>query len=276
MDNNLQGVGSAPGLVERAKTMIVSPKSEWPKVAAEPDSVRAVFVGYVVPLAAIGPIAGLIGGQLFTTSVLGITYRPSLTSGLTTAITSYVLGLASIFIVAWVASFLASKFGGKEDFARAFKLCAYAFTAAWVAGIFGLIPALGVLSLLGLYSLYVLYLGAEPMMAVPQDKAAGYTAVTVIAAIVVYIVIGVVAASVATATGTSAAIASGINDGDRVEVNVPGYGELKIEDNGDTQTMEVPGMGTVEVSKDGQVVRIDGENFNAEVTDPEAAAEEAE
>jgi hypothetical protein len=40
--------------------------------------------------------------------------------------------------------------------------------------------------------------------------------------------------------------------------------------------MEIPGMGTVEVTRDGDTVRIDGENFDAEVTDPEAAAEEAE
>jgi hypothetical protein len=71
MDNNLQGVGSAPGLVERAKAMIVSPRSEWPKVAAEPDDVRNVFMRHVVPLAAIGPIAGLIGGQLFVASSSG-------------------------------------------------------------------------------------------------------------------------------------------------------------------------------------------------------------
>jgi hypothetical protein len=271
MDDNLQGVGSAPGLVERAKAMIVSPKSEWPKVAAETDDVRNVFMRYVVPLAAIGPLAGFIGGQAFGLGAFGISYTPSLMGGLTTAITSYVLALASIFLISWIASFLAAKFGGKESFARAFRLCAYAFTAAWVAGIFGLVPALGILSLLGLYSLYVFYLGAEPMMGVPQDKAAGYTAVTVIAAFVLYLLAGVVVGAVAaTGSGRLSGLSSSAA-GDTVEVNVPGYGQMRIEDNGDTQTMEIPGVGTVEVTRDGDTLRIDGENFDAEIEDPQPA-----
>jgi len=271
MDNNLQGVGSAPGLVERAKAMIVSPKSEWPKVAAEPDDVRNVFMRHVVPLAAIGPVAGLIGGQLFGYGGFGFSYRPGLVVGLTGAITSYVLALASIFVISWIASFLAAKFGGKESFARAFRLCAYAFTAAWVAGIFGLVPALGILSLLGLYSLYVFYLGAEPMMGVPQDKAAGYTAVTVIAAFILYFVAAAIVGAVAfTGAGSMSGLSSN-GSGDTVEVNVPGYGQVRIEDNGDTQTMEIPGVGTVEVTRDGDTVRIDGENFDAEIEDPQPA-----
>ena len=56
-------------------------------------------------------------------------------------------------------------------------------------------PPLGVLGLLGLYSLYVLYVGATPMMGVPQDKAAGYVVITIVAAIIVYFVIGAVAAA---------------------------------------------------------------------------------
>ena len=260
-----------PGIVARAKAMIVSPKSEWPRVASETESVRDVFVGYVVPLAAIGPAASFIGGQIFGFGALGITYRPGLIEGLTGAIANYVLGLLSIFLISWIASFLAPKFGGREDFGRAFRLCAYSFTAAWVAGIFGLVPALGILAVLGLYSLYLFYLGAEPMMGVPKDKAAGYTAVTVIAAIVLYFVAGLVAAALTPGGGTAAGLAAGDDGSGTVEVNVPGYGQLRVEDHGDTQTMEIPGVGTVEVTRDGDTVRIDGENFNAEIEDSRTA-----
>lgn len=259
-----------PGLVDRAKAMIVSPKDEWPKVAAETQSVRDIFVGYVVPLAAIGPIASFVGGQLFGYGAFGITYRPSLMASLTAAITGYVLALVSIFVISWIASFLASKFGGKEDFTRAFRLCAYSMTAAWVVGIFGLIPALGVLGLLGLYSLYVFYLGAEPMMGVPQEKAVGYTAVTVLAAIVLYFVVAAVAAAVTGITGGAAGIASRDSDSSRMEMNIPGYGEVRVDTNGDTQTVEIPGMGTVEVTQDGNTVRVQGEGFNAEIEEPPA------
>ena len=66
-----------------------------------------------------------------------------------------------------------SRFGGLADRASAFKLVVYGSTAAWVAGVFQLIPGLGLLALLGLYSLYLYYVGATPVMRVPQDKAAG-------------------------------------------------------------------------------------------------------
>jgi hypothetical protein len=277
MNDTIQPAGPSKGLVERAKAMILSPKSEWPVVAAEADSVQSVFVKYVVPLAAIGPIASLIGGQVFGYGALGFSYRLSLMSSLTTTITQYVLTLLGVFLVAWIANFLSPKFGGKNSFASAFKWCAYAFTAGWVAAVLGIIPALGIIALLAsLYSLYVLYLGATPVMAVPQDKAAGYTAVTVIATIVVYIVVATVAGSLTASLNpiNAATIASLDGSADQVEVNVPGYGQVKVTDNGDRQTVEIPGMGKVEAKRDGDTVTIEGEGFKAEVRDTTKTAAE--
>jgi len=69
----------------------------------------------------------------------------------------------------------------------------------------------------------------------------------------------------------AAAIAANDDAAGTMEMSLPGYGNLKVEDNGDRQTMEIPGMGKVEITKDGDTVKIEGENFNAEVKDPEAA-----
>lgn len=266
-----QQAEATDGLVARAKAMIFSPTLEWPKVAAEADSVQDVVLRYVAPLAAITPLAGLIRGQMFGIGVLGVDFRPPLMGALTTAITSYVLALASIFAVSWIAAYLAARFGGQASFARAFKLCAYSFTAAWVVGVFGLIPSLGVLSLLGLYSLYVFYLGATAMVGVPQDRAGGYTAVTFIAAVLLYLVAGAITA---VAFGPLVSITSAsteAGDDAQVEVNVPGYGDVRISNDGQTQTVEAPGLGTVEVTQDGESVTINGEEFSAEITDAPAA-----
>jgi hypothetical protein len=109
------------------------------------------------------------------------------------------------------------------------------------------------------------------MMGVPQDKATAYTAVTVVVAIIVNIVVGVIAGAITGGFGTAAAIAANDDAAGTMEMSLPGYGNLKVEDNGDRQTMEIPGMGKVEITKDGDTVKIEGENFNAEVKDPEAA-----
>lgn len=184
------------GLVARAKAMIVSPKPEWAEIAGERTEPAKVLTGYALPLMAIGPVATFIGQQLFAPSYAGITFRPTLAQGLTSAIVGFVLSIGVLFAIAFVANILSKNFGGRDDYPAAFRLVAYSMTAAWLAAIFGLVPALAILSLSGLYSLYVFYLGATPVLGVPQDKAAAFTAVTVLVAIVASIVMSAVVASV--------------------------------------------------------------------------------
>jgi hypothetical protein len=50
------------------------------------------------------------------------------------------------------------------------RVSAYSPTAAWVAGVFNIIPALSFLGILGLYSLYLLYTGIAAVMKPPADK----------------------------------------------------------------------------------------------------------
>jgi hypothetical protein len=229
--------GPAAGIVERAKAILLQPKAEWPRIAGETSSPTSILTGYALPLIAIGPIATLIGSQLFPTSFLGVTYSLGFGFALSTAIASFVFSIIGLFVVAFVANFLSPKFGGKDDWPAAFRLVAYSMTAAWVVGIVGLIPALGILGLLALYSLYLFYLGATPVMGVPQDKSLGYTAITVVAAIVVQIVVGTIAAAMTGAFG----FAAGPNIAQ--ETATVDMGELgKVEINGDTATLTVDGQ----------------------------------
>jgi hypothetical protein len=260
----------ASGIVGRAKAILVSPSTEWPVIAGETESVQSVFTRYVVPLAAIGPICGFIGGQVFGVGVLGFRYHPTLLGGLSTAITQYVFALLTIFLIAWVANFLADKFGGQPSYQRAFRLCAYAMTAGWVAGVFDLLTSLSLLVLLAsLYGIYLFYLGATPMMAVPKDKAMGYTAVTIVAVIVIGIVFGLITAPITAAFSPAATI--GANDANGTfEMSVPGGGKIKMQGDGNNQTVEIPGVGTMHVTKNGDTVKIQGDNINAEVKDLDA------
>ncbi|HEV8613124.1 MAG TPA: YIP1 family protein, partial [Gemmatimonadales bacterium] len=100
-------------------------------------------------------------------------------------------------VLALIIDALAPSFGGQKNPIQALKVAVYSSTAAWLAGIFAIIPSLGVLGILGLYSLYLLYLGLPILMKAPQDKAIGYTLVVVIVGIVIFVVIGVVASRLA-------------------------------------------------------------------------------
>ncbi len=174
-------------LIDRAKNILLQPKQEWPVIDTEQTSTGALYTGYVIPLAAIGPVASLIGWSAF--GFVG-SYRLPIGIGLRMAVVHYVLALVSVFVLGLIIDALAPTFGGQKNQAQALKVAVYSSTAAWVAGIFGLIPALAILSILGLYSLYLLYLGLPILMKAPEDKAVGYTAVVIISAIVLYLIMG--------------------------------------------------------------------------------------
>lgn len=243
MDDLTKSAGNS--LVERVKGILLKPKDEWPKIAAEPATPADLIIRYALPLLAIGPIASFLGGQIFGYGAFGFSYRPGLMAGLTGAITGFVVALIAVMVLALIADALAPKFGGESNRTNAFKLVIYGATASWIAGIFGLIPALGFLGFLGLYSLYLIYTGATPMMKVPEDKAVGYTAVTILCAIVLYIVIGVVTASVTGLFVGASALGSASAGG---ALTVPGMGTIdttKIEEAG--KRMEAIGSGKVPV-----------------------------
>jgi Yip1 domain len=219
------------GLVDRAKAILLKPKETWPVIAGEAATPQDLITRYALPLIAIGPVASFLGGQLFGYSLLGVTYKPGLVSGLTTAIVSLLLGVVGAVVVALVADWLAPRFGGTANRVNAFKLVVYSGTAGWLAAIFGLIPALGILGLLGLYSLYLLYTGATPLMKVPEDKAVGFTAVTVVCAGVVLLIAGVLVGTLTggamMAGGMGGVASSGASDGELSgKLTVPGVGSI--------------------------------------------------
>jgi Yip1 domain len=181
-------------LLERVKRILLTPKEEWQVIDSEPATLASLYTGYIIPLAAIGPIAQAIGYSVFGVSVpfMG-TYRTPVGSAITGAVVTFALTLLGVYVLALVIDALAPTFSGTRNQIQALKVAAYSSTASWLAGIFALIPGLRVLGILGLYSLYLLYLGLPVLMKSPQEKALGYTVVVIIAAIVLFMLVGLVA-----------------------------------------------------------------------------------
>jgi hypothetical protein len=192
-------------IVDRVKNICLTPKTEWPVIAAEPATAGSLITGYVVPLAAIGAVAGFIGNAIIGRSLgfLGGTYRMPMASGLGLAIFTFIMAIVGVFILSLIINALAPTFGGQKDSTAALKVAVYSYTPAWVAGALNALPFLGLLAILGaLYGLYLLYLGLPRLMKSPEDKAVGYTVVVVVCAIVLSMVL--------TALGASFFIGSGM------------------------------------------------------------------
>jgi hypothetical protein len=218
----------ANGLTERCKNILLKPKEEWAGIDGEPASVGGLMTGWVVPLAAIGPVAGLVGGLVFGYSAFGVTYRPSVTGALTSAVIGYALALLSAFLLSKIIDALAPSFGGQKNSVQAMKVAAYSGTAAYLCGIFQIIPQLAILGILGLYSLYLLYLGLPRLMKAPEDKAMGYTVVTVIVAIVLFLIVGAVTTALTSALAPRAVTFGDSGGTVSGEVAVPGVGKVDV------------------------------------------------
>ncbi|HSQ79746.1 MAG TPA: Yip1 family protein [Casimicrobiaceae bacterium] len=164
-------------IVDRVKGILLDPRSEWPRIAAEPSTVQSIYTGWVMILAAIGPVALLLS-----------------THSLQWAVAQYVLSLIITFVLALIVDSLAPSFGGTKDFIASLKLTAYSYTAAWLAGIFNLLGMLG--GLLGLiatiYAFYTFFLGAPVLKKAAPEKAVPFTLVIVLFGIVLGILAGYV------------------------------------------------------------------------------------
>jgi len=175
-------------LVERAKNIIVTPKTEWDAVSAEEPNIQQILLGYVLPLALIPTIAVIIGW-----GVIGIFGFTSFTYGIAMGLVQLINAFLSVIVTGFVIDLLAPSFGSQKNMGRAVQLVAYSMTPVWIAGILNILPSIGWLAgLIGLYGLYLMYLGLTPLMKTPEDKKVGYLIVSIIILLVVYFVVAAI------------------------------------------------------------------------------------
>jgi uncharacterized membrane protein YdcZ (DUF606 family) len=185
---------AAPGLINRIKNIILTPKTEWPVIEAEPTTIAQLYKGYVVPLAAFSALMSFVH-----ISVIGIGFwRMPVLSGLAYALVSFMLGLVGLYVVGWVIDMLAPTFSGQRDRRQALKAAAYAFTPGAIGAVFVLLGALGALLHLaaGIWGIYLLYLGLPMLMRSPREKAAGYTAAVIVCAILLFVLFAIIMSAV--------------------------------------------------------------------------------
>lgn len=182
-------------LVERAKNILLTPKTEWVVIEAEPTQPKDLILNYVLPLAAFAAVMHFLSLAIIgTRTPFGGVFHIGYGWALMMAVYQLIMAVVSVFVIGFIIDALAPSFGGTKNMNQATKVAAYAFTASWVGSIFTIIPWLGAVLMLlcALYGLYLLYLGLPQLMKNPADKSIGYTAVVVIATIVVMVVIGLI------------------------------------------------------------------------------------
>jgi hypothetical protein len=222
-----------PGLIERVKNIVLSPKLEWPVIAPEPTSITQLYIGYVMPLSALAAILSFVHMSLIGVSVpFASAIRTPIASGLMYSIVAFGFGLVGLFLIGLIINALAPTFSGVRDQRQALKVAAYSLTPAWFSAVLALSPVLPTLLQLiaGLYGIYVLYLGLPLLMRSPREKAAGYTAAVVICTLLLGILFGILSATAghfglmpgALASDSAAQAAAGQDQGANIVGNVIG------------------------------------------------------
>lgn len=227
------GSGRA-NLIARVRNLLLQPGATWDEIDREPATVRGLYVGYVIPLVLVSVVAGLVGHLVFGASVGlgpfgGITVRYSPVWLVGQAVLQFGFSLASVYILARIIDALAPNFGATPDPMRALKVAAYAPTASWAAGAFGLFPPLGIVIFAGaIYSLFLLYWGLPKLMRAPAERAGSYFGVVLVVAILVNLVIAIIVGGVMSWGGNAARLG-----GDATvsgTINVPGGGSVNVSD----------------------------------------------
>lgn len=178
-------------IIQRVKEITLKPKETWPTIKREETTIKELYTSYAVILAAIPPLASIVGVSLLDFSMARYHYQISIGESISQAVISYGLSLAGLYVIAQIIDSLASRFGSQKNLVNALKVSVFSSTPSWVAGFFLIFPILTPLVLaFSFYSLYLFYLGLPILMDTPKGKTLGYFLITILCILAAFILIG--------------------------------------------------------------------------------------
>ncbi|MBL8553333.1 MAG: YIP1 family protein [Phenylobacterium sp.] len=247
--------GSAgSGLIARVRLLLAQPSAAWDVIDGEPATVGGLYRNYVLPLAAIPAVAGLVGQLAFGVRAgfggFGVAARPDPVWAVAGAVASFGLGLLGVYLMALVIDGFAPNFGAEKNRVQAMKLAAYAPTASYVAGALGLVAGWGLLGFLVgvtvlvafVYSLYTLYQGLPKLMKSDPERTVGYFVVVLVVAFVLGLMVSIAYSAV---SGVTMRLAGPPKVSGKV--TIPGQGEIDV---GELQKQAEAAARRIEAGKD--------------------------
>jgi len=172
-------------LVERARNILFTPKTEWIVIAGETATVGSLLTSYVVPLAMIPVLVVVVKGILWSGGMFLMRYF------IIAAIGSFIKTILAYIITTYVVDLLAVNFGSEKNMNRSAQLVAYSSTGIWVASVLGLVPFLGWLGVIAgaSYSVFLMYLGIGPLKKTPDEQRIVYVVITIVLMLVAMFII---------------------------------------------------------------------------------------
>ncbi|MEO7315659.1 MAG: Yip1 family protein [Ginsengibacter sp.] len=173
-------------LIERAKNILLTPKTEWLVVDTEVATPQNIFMNYVLPLAIISSIGKILAG-IMPSAFMG-TYL------IWIAVVSFISIIIGFYISVYVIDMLAPSFNSEKNIGKSAQLVAYSNTPVWVAGFLSFIPVIGTLLAIAgwVYSIFLFYNGLGILKKTPEDKKVVYMVVAIIVMIAITFIISAI------------------------------------------------------------------------------------
>ncbi len=179
-----QARAKAEFILSRAYGLLREPKKEWAQIRDEITTIPNILIGYVAPLAAIAPVADLLGKLIFQPAGIG-----SIGKALIGAVVAWVVTVAMVYLLGIIIATIAENFDSRKDDLASQKLAAYALTPFFLSTITLLYPPLLWVPVIALGAMvFLIYRGLPILLNTPPERAMGYTANVTIAALVTFIV----------------------------------------------------------------------------------------
>src|SRR5262245_41351556 len=164
-------------IFSRAWGLLREPKKEWRQIRDEETTVPALLFGYVAPLAAITPIASLIGSYTFRSDLAGDFSQAVVRAALT-----WLVSIALVYLLGFLINALADNFDADRNELAAQKIAAYSLTPAFLSGLFELWPGFGWVPLFLLAAtVFLMFRGLPVLMNAPEERALSYAAMVTVA-----------------------------------------------------------------------------------------------
>jgi len=180
-------------LIARIRDGLFEPEKTWEAYKAEGHSWKDTATNFSLPLVVACGVLSLILGWLFSGSyVLGGS------GGFTVFIYNIIMSFVWFGMGGWIASFLASKFGGQDSFDNAWSALTFASIPGVLGGVLGTLPWLGwLLAIAGfIWSLVLLFQALAKFLDIPEERSVGHYFATlglsIVGLIVSSVVLGVV------------------------------------------------------------------------------------
>ena len=168
--------------LRRIYFLFFRPRAEWEKIAAEATTVDMLLRRYILPLAALAPMATTIGMRTFNREwdpVHG--YLVPAESIFAASATTYFASVGSVFALAGIFTLVSPMFGCTRDFMRALKVATFGTIPVMLAGATLLLPVMAIVGVVGLcHSLYLLWLGADRVLHVPDGARAEFVGISLV------------------------------------------------------------------------------------------------